>query len=240
VSARGRAPRGGALRRVWRLVGRLLAGAVVASLLAVALLRFVDPPVTPLMLVRLAQGALHGSWVGIDQRWVALDDVSPALLRSVIAAEDARFFRHHGVDLTEVERARAYNERQRGRRLHGASTISMQCARSTFLWTDRTYLRKALELYFTGLIELLWGKRRILEVYVNVVEWGDGVYGVEAAARRSFGVSAARLSPGEAALLAAVLPSPRRWSAAAPSTYVRARAARIAGWARRVDLGPVE
>lgn len=239
MSAGGARARGGALRRLLRRLRRLLVGAVVASIVAVGVLRFVDPPVTPLMLLRLAQGALHGSWVGIDQRWVALDDVSPALLRSVIAAEDARFFQHHGVDLTEVERARAYNERQRGRRLHGASTISMQCARSTFLWTGRTYLRKALELYFTGLIELLWGKRRILEVYLNVVEWGDGVYGVDAAARRSFAVSAAHLSPGQAALLAAVLPSPRRWSAAVPSRYVRARAARIARWAREVDLGPV-
>jgi len=227
-------------RTVMRWVLRALLGFVAMSVLAVALLRFVDPPLTPLMLIRLGQGALHGEWVGIDRDWVDLEDVSPALLRSVITAEDARFFTHNGVDFAELERARDYNERQHGKRVRGASTITMQCARSTFLWTGRTYVRKGIEVYFTALLELLWGKRRILEVYVNVVEWGDGVYGVEAAAQRSFGVAAAKLSPQQAALLAAVLPSPRRWSAAAPSTYVRGRAARIAARARQVDLRPLE
>jgi monofunctional biosynthetic peptidoglycan transglycosylase len=227
------------LRVIARWVSRLVLAFVALSVLAVLLLRFVDPPVTPLMLLRLGRGALHGSWVGVDQRWVPLERVSPALLRAVIASEDARFFVHHGVDFAELDRARAYNQRQRGRRVRGASTISMQCARSTFLWTDRSYVRKALEIYFTGLVELLWGKRRILEVYVNVVEWGDGIYGVEAAAQQSFGVSAARLSPGQASLLAAVLPSPLRWSAAEPTTYVRTRAARIGSRAHQVDLAPL-
>jgi monofunctional biosynthetic peptidoglycan transglycosylase len=227
------------VRALLRWVGRILLGALVASLVAVALLRFVDPPVTPLMLLRLTQGAVHGRWVGIDRSWVDLDDVSPALLRSVIVAEDARFFVHHGVDFAELERARDFNERQRGKRVRGASTITMQCARSTFLWTGRTWVRKGLEVYFTALLELLWSKRRILEVYVNVVEWGDGVYGIGAASERAFGVPAARLTAQQAALLAAVLPSPRKWSAAAPSTYVRGRAARIATRARQVDLSPL-
>lgn len=226
--------------RVLRWVVRLAVALMVASVVAVALLRVVDPPVTPLMLLRLAEGALAGRWVGIDRTWVDLDEVSPALLRSVVAAEDARFFTHHGVDFTELERARAYNERQRGKRLRGASTITMQCARSTFLWTGRTWARKGLEVYFTALLELLWSKRRILEVYVNVVEWGDGVYGVEAAAQRAFGVPASRLTAHQAALLAAVLPGPQRWSAAAPTTYLRGRAARIAARARQVDLRPLE
>ena len=165
--------------------------------------------------------------------------MSPALLRSVIAAEDARFFVHHGVDFAELERARDYNERQRGKRVRGASTITMQCARSTFLWTGRTWLRKGIEVYFTALLELLWSKRRILEVYVNVVEWGEGVYGIDAASQRAFGVPAKRLTPQQASLLAAVLPSPQRWSATAPSTYVRGRAARIAARARQVDLRPL-
>ena len=240
MAAGGVSGRGGTFRVVLRWALRLVLGFVALSVLSVLLLRFVAPPVTPLMLLRLAEGALHGSWVGVDQRWVALDSVNPALLRSVIAAEDARFFTHHGVDFAELDRARDYNERQHGRRVRGASTITMQCARSTFLWTDRTYLRKSLEIYFTGLLELLWGKRRILEVYVNVIEWGDGVYGIEAASQRSFGVPAARLSPTQASLLAAVLPSPRRWSASAPSTYVRTRAARIVPRARQVDLRPLD
>lgn len=224
-------------RRVAGWIARVVAGLVVLSVGAVLVARFVDPPVTPLMVLRLVEGAVHGRWVGIDQTWVDLDQVSPALLRAVIAAEDARFFTHHGVDFEELEQARAYNERQRGRRLRGASTITMQCARSAFLWTGRTWLRKGLEVYVTALLELLWSKHRILEVYVNVVEWGDGVYGVEAAAQRAFGVPASRLSAPQAALLAAVLPSPLRWSAARPSPGVRTRAARIAARARQVDLG---
>ena len=224
------------IRSALRWLKRLLLASVVVSLVAVAVLRFVDPPVTPLMLIRLVQGGLTGKWVGIDQDWVDLDQISPALVRAVIAAEDARFFSHHGIDLAELERAIKYNERQGGHRMHGASTISMQCARSTFLWPDRTYLRKAIELYFTALIELTWGKPRVLEVYLNVIEWGDGVYGAAAAAQRAFGVPAGELSPRQAALLAAVLPSPRRWSAARPSPYVSSRAARIQARAARVDL----
>src|SRR4029079_11246438 len=122
---------------------------------------------------------------------------------AVIAAEDARFFAHWGVDVKELERARAYNAEQRGGRLRGASTITMQCARSVFLWPDRTWLRKAIEVYLAVLMEQLWGKRRILEVYVNVGEWGPGIYGAEAAARRWFGVSARDVDAGRAALLAA-------------------------------------
>lgn len=222
-----------------RWLGRILLTILVGSVALVAVYRVVDPPLTPLMVVRVVQGALAGRWVGIDQRWVRLDEVSPALLRAVIAAEDARFFSHGGIDFEELERARAYNERQKGRRLRGASTISMQTARNVFLWPDRTWVRKGFEAYFTLLLELLWSKRRILEVYVNVIEWGDGVYGVEAASRRAFGVPASELGSHQAALLAAVLPSPRRWSAAAPTSYVRTRASRISGRAARVDLRPL-
>ncbi len=228
--------RGARTEGVLRWLGRVVLGLLLASIAAVAVLRFVDPPLTPLMVIRAVQGALDGRWVGIRQRWVPLEEVSPALLRAVLAAEDARFFEHHGFDFEEIERARAYNERHGGRRMRGASTISMQTARNVFLWQDRTWLRKGLEAYFTVLLELLWSKRRILEVYVNVAEWGDGVYGVEAASRAAFGVPAVKLSARQAALLAAVLPSPRRWSAARPSSYVRERAARIAARARHVDL----
>jgi monofunctional biosynthetic peptidoglycan transglycosylase len=223
-----------------RWLGRALAVFLVGSVASVALLRVLDPPLTPLMMLRLADGLVHGRWVGVDYHWVDLEQVSPSLLAAVLASEDARFFRHHGVDFTELERARAYNERQHGRRLRGASTITMQCARSTFLWTGRTWIRKGLELYFTGLMELLWSKRRILETYVNVVEWGDGVYGVEAAARNAFGVSAAKLTPQQSALLVAVLPSPLRRDAARPTRGVKARAARIAADARQVDLRALE
>lgn len=227
------------MRRAWRWAKRILLVLLVASAGAVLLLRAVDPPLTPLMAIRTAEGALAGRWVGIDREWVDLEAISPALLRAVIAAEDARFFSHHGVDFVELERARDYNERHDGRRLRGASTISMQCARNVFLWPGRTWLRKGVEVYFTGLLELLWPKRRILEVYLNVIEWGDGVYGAEAASQRAFGVSASRLTPRQAALLAAVLPAPRGRSAARPSAYVRSRAATIQARARQVDLTPL-
>jgi monofunctional biosynthetic peptidoglycan transglycosylase len=196
-----------------------------------------DPPLTPLMVLRVVEGALDGKRVGIAQQWVPLDDVSPALVRAVIAAEDARFFQHWGVDVRELENAREYNERQHGRRLRGASTITMQCARSVFLWPGRTYVRKALEVYLALLMEQLWGKRRILETYLNVVEWGPGVYGAEAAARRYFGVSASELDPARAALLAAALPAPRRFDPSAPSAHLRRRAATIGARARAVELG---
>lgn len=236
---RPRSTRRSPLRRVARWTTRLLAAFLVWSVASVLLLRFVDPPLTPLMLLRLGEGLLHGTWVGVDHQWVDLEQVSPNLLAAVLASEDARFFRHHGLDFEEIERARAYNERQHGRRVRGASTITMQCARSTFLWTGRNWVRKGLEVYFTGLLELLWSKRRILEVYVNVVEWGDGVYGVQAAAERAFRVPASRLTPQQSALLAAVLPSPRRWSASHPTPGVRARAARIAERAKGTSLKPL-
>jgi monofunctional biosynthetic peptidoglycan transglycosylase len=224
------------VRLVLRWCARIALGLVAASLAAVTLYHYVDPPVTPLMVIRVLEGLVDGTPVGIDQRWVPLQDVSPILLRSVIASEDARFFQHWGVDLVELRRAREFNEREHGARLRGASTITMQCARSVFLWPGRTYLRKTIEVYLAVLLEQLWGKRRILEVYVNVAEWGPGVYGVEAAARRDFHVSAAALDAERAALLAAVLPAPRRYDPAAPSAALRRRAGIIAERARRTEL----
>jgi monofunctional glycosyltransferase len=224
------------LRRLWLWLVRATLAFVVGSLALVTLYHYVDPPLTPLMVIRSIEGIFAGDPVGIDRRRVPLRAVSPALLRSVIAAEDARFFEHWGVDLKEVERSREFNEQQHGRRLRGASTISMQCARSVFLWPGRTWLRKALEVYLTILIEQLWGKRRILEIYLNVVEWGPGIYGAEAAAQRYFGTSATELDASRAALLAATLPAPYRFNPAAPSANLRRRAATIAARAARTPL----
>ena len=206
------------------------------SLGVVIAYRFVDPPLTPLMVIRVVEGMTAHRRVGVTKRWVDLDGVSPTLLRAVLAAEDARFFRHHGVDLDALRRARTYNARHRGRRRRGAGTITMQCARNVFLWQGRSYVRKTLEIVLAPVLELAWGKRRILEVYVNVIEWGDGLYGVEAAAERYFGVSAARLDAPQSALLAAALPDPRRSNPAAPSRYLAARAAIIGARAERVRL----
>ncbi|MCC6850079.1 MAG: monofunctional biosynthetic peptidoglycan transglycosylase [Deltaproteobacteria bacterium] len=225
-----------ALRVVLRWGARLGIGFVAASLAVVTLYHWVDPPMTPLMLLRVVEGALAGAPVGIDRRRVALRDVSPALVRAVIAAEDGRFFAHWGVDTTELERALEHDGLRNGRRLRGASTITMQCARSVFLWPGRSWIRKGIEVWLALLMEQLWGKRRILEVYLNVVEWGPGIYGAESAARRHFGMAAARLDAERAALLAAALPAPRRFDPAAPSPALRRRAATIMTRARAVEL----
>jgi monofunctional biosynthetic peptidoglycan transglycosylase len=206
-------------------------------MLSVLAVRWINPPATPLMVIRLAEGAVHRRWVGVDQRWVPLDQVSPELLRAVIAAEDAHFFTHWGVDVDALRKARAWNARhERQGRVRGASTITMQCARNVFLWQGRTYVRKALELWFTALMEATWSKRRILEVYVNVIEWGPGVYGAQAAAERYFHVPAARLDVRQAALLAAALPDPLTRNPAAPTAFLDARATRIARRAALVRL----
>lgn len=226
--------------RIFRWIGRLIAFCILASVAITVVYRVVDPPITPLMLIRPLEGMGDGKLVGIDRHWVPLDDISPALIRSVIAAEDGRFFTHSGVDWKAVEAARARNERSKSGKVFGASTITMQCARNIFLWQGRNYVRKGLEVYFTYLTEFLWGKRRIIEVYLNSIEWGDGVYGAEAAAQKYFGVSAAQLTPRQAALMAAVLPNPRVWSPAKPTSYISSRASAIQGRAAGVSLAPLK
>src|SRR5512143_1076152 len=182
----------------------------------------------------------HAPGDGIDKAWVNLDRVAPALVRSVIAAEDARFFAHRAVDWEAVRRAREYNARHGDEPRRGGSTITMQCARNVFLWQGKSYVRKALEVGVAYLLEVVWGKRRILEVYLNVVEWGPGLYGAEAAARRYFGVTAAELGPRQAALLAAALPNPRRWNPARPTRFLAARAGTIERRAAQVSLAPLD
>lgn len=201
--------------------------------------RFVTPPITPLMVLRLAESRLAGRPHVLARRPVALEGVSPALLRAVIAAEDARFFRHRGIDWRAVRAARAWNARHPDRP-RGASTITMQCARSAFLWPGRSWLRKGLEVWLALLMELFWPKRRILEVYLQVVEWGDGVYGAAAAAEHWFARPPDRLDAGQAALLAAVLPAPRRWRPDRPTPGVRRRAETIRRRAEAVDLSGLE
>jgi monofunctional biosynthetic peptidoglycan transglycosylase len=184
----------------------------------------VPPPMTLLM----AQRALAGE--GLDYRWRSLDDMSPRLVEAVIAAEDSTFCAHRGFDMKAIERALKSNARseQRGRgRIRGGSTISQQTAKNVFLWPGRDWIRKGLEAGYTVLIETVWGKRRIMEVYLNVAEWAPGVYGAEAASQHWYGKSASDLSAREAARLAAILPSPRRYKAASPGPYVRRRASRI-------------
>jgi monofunctional biosynthetic peptidoglycan transglycosylase len=178
----------------------------------------IPPPMTILM----AQQALAGH--GLDYRWRGLNDISPNLVYSAIAAEDARFCSHRGFDMEAIQKALQTNAE--GGRVRGGSTISQQTAKNVFLWPSRDWIRKGLEAGYTVLIETVWGKRREMEVYLNVAEWAPGVYGAEAASRHWFDKSARDLTPREAARLAAILPSPRRYDASRPGPYVRRRAAR--------------
>lgn len=171
---------------------------------------------------------------GWRRDWVPIEAISPNLSRAVLAAEDNRFCRHWGYDLVELRQAIA--DWRQGDKLRGASTVTMQSAKNLFLWPGRGWLRKALELPFVGWLELIAGKRRILELYLNVAEWAPGVYGAEAAARHHFGKSATELGPREGALLAAVLPNPRGWSASSPGPYVSRRAGTLQTRVRQ--LGP--
>ena len=176
--------------------------AILLSVILTAIYRVVPPPLTPLMVIRLVEGD------GLSKTWRAYDEISPHVFKAVIAAEDQFFPFHSGFDLKSIREAIRYNEKQSRRkrpRIRGASTLTQQTAKNLFLWSGRGYVRKGLEAYFTLLIELTWPKERILEVYLNVAQFGDGIYGMEAAARRFYRKPAARLSPEEAATLAAVV-----------------------------------
>jgi monofunctional biosynthetic peptidoglycan transglycosylase len=206
----------------------VLAFVLLAPAALVALYRTVPPPETPLMWLRGGP---------VDYRWTPLKNIAPGLARSAVAAEDEGFCTHNGFDRAAIEKAwDAYMDADEDEKatLRGGSTISQQTAKNVFLWPGRTWVRKALEAWITVYVEALWNKKRILEVYLNVVEWGPGIYGAEAAARHHFHKSAAALDTHEAALLASVLPSPLKWSASKPGPYVRGRAEKIAGRASKL------
>ncbi len=188
--------------------------------------RWIDPPLTPLMVIRLFE---HGRW---SRTAMPLDRIAPDLVRAVVVAEDARFCRHRGVDWGEV--GEALGEWRKGQGLRGASTISMQVARNLFLWPGGGFARKAVEVPLALALDAFWPKRRTLEIYLSAIEWGEGIYGAEAAARRHFGTSAHALQRRQAAALAAVLPSPRKWQVHPPGPYVAARIATIE--ARMADI----
>ncbi|MCU0976854.1 MAG: monofunctional biosynthetic peptidoglycan transglycosylase, partial [Steroidobacteraceae bacterium] len=207
--------------RLVRALAWLVLGAAAASVLAVAALRWLPVPFTSFMLQdRVASLTADDGW-RFSHDWVPWEEISPHAALAVIAAEDQKFPFHHGFDLEAIDKA--LTDAERGRRVRGASTISQQVAKNLFLWPGRSWFRKGLEAWFTVLIELMWPKQRILEVYLNSAEFGRGVWGVEAASQQFFGRPAKRLSPHQAALLAAVLPSPKRFRAEAPSPYVQRR-----------------
>ncbi|MGQ0801374.1 MAG: monofunctional biosynthetic peptidoglycan transglycosylase [Pseudomarimonas sp.] len=239
---RGQAKRASPRKRRWgqrlrRFTVWMLFLLPLLSIAQVLLLRWVNPPTSGVMLERVFELRSEGRVARIDQQWADWDALSPHLAIAVVAAEDQRFPEHNGFD-TEAIRQAWQRYRGGGKSLRGGSTISQQVAKNLFLWSDRSWVRKGLETWYTGLIETLWPKQRILEMYLNIAEFGDGVYGAQAASQRYFGKPAAQLSAGQAASLAAVLPSPRKYSVTAPSAYVRRRAAWIE--AQMQQLGGVD
>ena len=208
--------------RIYRVAGYLMRAGLLAialSILWVGLYRFAPINGTSLM------GMRHLGGTEISYQWTSLDDISPNLVRAVIAAEDNKFCKHFGFDLGEIKAA--YEDAMAGSGWRGASTISQQTAKNAFLWPGRSLLRKGVEAWFTLLEEAMWPKRRVMEVYLNIAEWGPGVFGAEAAAQYWFGKSAANLTAYEASLLATILPSPNKWRANPPGPYVANRASSL-------------
>ncbi|HBG53142.1 MAG TPA: monofunctional biosynthetic peptidoglycan transglycosylase [Rikenellaceae bacterium] len=209
------------IRKIFRFLLWVGAGLFALSILLVILYRFVPVPVTPLMIIRFAEQRKKDQKATIYHHWVPLEKISGNLKRAVVASEDQRFFEHRGFDHEQIKKARKENITRR--RPRGASTISQQTAKNLFLWPRSSWFRKGLEAYFTFLIELLWSKERILEVYLNSIEMGKGIYGAEAVARLHFDTTPLKLTRSQAALVAATLPNPRRFSSRYPSAYILRR-----------------
>ncbi|QOY63385.1 monofunctional biosynthetic peptidoglycan transglycosylase [Lysobacter sp. H21R4] len=223
-------------RRWWRWVVAVPLVLLVASIVQVGTLRFVDPPTSAFMVARQVSAWTRGeSDFRLAYQWRDRGQISSNLPLAVVASEDQRFADHHGFDLEAIRKARERHEE--GGRLRGASTISQQTAKNLFLWSGRSWARKGLEVWYTALVELMWPKSRIIEVYVNVAEFGDGVYGAQAAAQRYFGKDASQLTAAESARLAAVLPSPKRYSVERPGPYVQRRTMQIQRQMRQIG-GP--
>lgn len=209
------------MRKIKKIIFWTTFAFFAGSFLTVALYRWLPVYATPLAVLRTFEYALEGKWVPIQKDWVSIDEISPHLQKAVIASEDPKFLSHDGFDFEAIAKALDANKRRKVKM--GASTISQQTAKNVFLYPSRTYLRKGLEVYFTVLMEAMWDKKRILEVYLNVIELGHGVYGAEAAAQYYWKKSAKDLTLGEAQLFAAILPNPRRWNPKRPTNFVLKR-----------------
>jgi len=211
--------------RIGLWIKRLVVGFLAISCTWVIALRFINPPITFLMIQRGFEQLSAGKDWNITKKWIPYEDLSDAFKRAAIAGEDATFMDHWGFDTKAIREA--YQKNKNSERLRGGSTISQQTAKNVFLWPGRSWIRKGFETYFTVLIELFWSKKRIMEVYLNVIETGDGLYGAEAAAQHYFGRSATKVSKSQAALIVAVLPNPRRWNPAKPTSYISRKSRNI-------------
>ncbi|HCD77094.1 MAG TPA: monofunctional biosynthetic peptidoglycan transglycosylase [Prevotella sp.] len=224
------------------IVGKVFKWVVAAffgsTILVVVLYRFVPVYYTPLMFIRCFQQMGEGEPMKMHHHWVPMEEISPHMPVAVMASEDQRFLLHHGFDYKAIEKAAMHN--LEGKKKHGASTISQQTAKNVFLWPGRSWVRKGFEAYFTVLIEFMWSKQRIMEVYLNSIEMGDGIYGVDAVATDNFSTDAANLSRAQCALIAATLPNPRKFSSKDPSAYMRKRQRQIEQQMRFIPSFPRE
>ncbi len=209
------------LNRIGNIIKWILIVFLGSSISAVVLFKYVQVPFSPLMFIRCFQQVKNGEQIKLKHSWVPLDSISPYLPLAVWASEDQNFMNHNGFDLTQIEKA--IEERKSGERSRGASTISQQTAKNVFLWPNSNWIRKGLEVYFTILIEVIWDKHRIMEVYLNTIEMGDGIYGAEAVAREHFKCSAQDLTRNQCALIAASLPNPLKYNSSEPSRYMYKR-----------------
>lgn len=209
-------------QKLWFWTKRIVVGFFILSIVSTILFRFIPIPCTPLMLIRCVEQVFSGEAPKLKKDWIPMQEMSPNLVLAVISSEDQKFAEHFGFDFEAIEKVAKLNEKlkKKGKPIKGGSTISQQCAKNVFLFPQRSYIRKAFEVYFTFLIEIFWSKKRIMEVYLNVIEMGDGIYGAQAAAKTYFNKDAKDLSPAEAATIAAVLPNPRKWNAGNPSGYI--------------------
>lgn len=213
------------VKRIWIWGRNILIFLFISSVLAVVAYKFIPVYYTPLMFIRLFEQFQEGKPRKLEHTWVPVSRIAQPLVQAVVASEDNLFLDHSGFDLEQIRKAR--EEAEKGKRIRGASTISQQTAKNVFLWPGKSYFRKGIEVYFTLLIEWIWGKERIMEVYLNSIEMGDGIYGAEAVAQAHFKKPAKDLTKQEAALIAASLPNPRKFNSGKPSPYLLKRQAKI-------------
>lgn len=223
-------------KKLYNIATKLFIYFLLVTVLWVLALRFINPPITLLMILKNIERKSEGKSFKLKKEWVAFDEISDNMKRAAVSAEDQLFLKHVGFDVNAIEKA--FKDNAKGKKVKGGSTISQQTAKNVFLWPGRSYIRKGFEAYFTLLIELLWSKERILEVYLNVIEMGDGIYGAEAAAQEYFGKSCKKLNRSQAALIAACFPNPIRWTPKNSTRYIKHRQYLIIRNMKR--LGPLD
>lgn len=228
------------IKRIKWIIRWVVVAFFASTILSVVVLKFVPVFFTPLMFIRVAQQIKEGKDVRLYHHWVPLDKIAPSLPVAVIASEDARFLEHHGFDYKAIENAAKHNLKKKNKTKHGASTISQQTAKNVFLWPGRSWVRKGFEVYFTALIEMMWSKQRIMEVYLNSIEMGDGIYGASAVAEHHFNTTAEHLSRPQCAMIAVSLPNPRKFNSSAPSAYMYKRQSKILHEMKFVKAFPKE